>query len=68
MDPYDSLRTPGQIARDLSVPLHRVQYAILSRGIKPSSRAGMLRLFGPDAVEQIAEAIRTRKGAARGSN
>lgn len=68
VEAYDSLRTPGQIAKLLGVPLHRVQYAILSRGIKESSRAGQLRLFGLDAVEQIAEALCTRKGVAYGSN
>jgi len=59
----DDLKTLGIIARELGVPLHRVQYAVLARSIKPAGRAGMLRLFDARAVEQIAGALRTRKGA-----
>jgi hypothetical protein len=56
--------TIGDIARRLGAATHRVQYAVLSRGIKPAGRAGVLRLFDEDAVGRIAEALLPRKGVA----
>ena len=48
------LRTPGVLAADLDVPLHRVQYILQARDhIKPSARAGRLRLYDREAVAQI---------------
>jgi hypothetical protein len=60
------LKTLGTVARELGVPLHRVQYAVLARGIKAAGRAGVLRLFDARAVEQIAAALQARKGASNG--
>jgi len=64
------LWTPGRIARALGEPLHRVQHILSTRPhIRPSARAGTLRLFDSAAVEQIRreleaiEARRARKGA-----
>lgn len=45
--------TVGEIARRLEVPLHRVEYVIRSRGIRPTSRAGNARVFSDAAVEMI---------------
>jgi hypothetical protein len=50
--------TIGSIARQLSAPIHRVEYVIKSRHIQPVSRAGSLRIFDEDAVERVAVAIR----------
>lgn len=49
-----SLRTPGRIARELGVELHRVQYILDTREhIRPAARAGRLRLYDGDAVAMI---------------
>jgi hypothetical protein len=49
-----SLLTPGRIAAELGVPLHRVQHVLITRNyIRPVARAGILRLFDWDAVAQI---------------
>jgi hypothetical protein len=53
-----SALTVGAIARELNEPIHRVQYAIRTRGIEPELIAGNLRIFPPEAVEQIAEILR----------
>ena len=48
------LRTPGVLAADLDVPLHRVMYILQSRDhIKPSARAGRLRLYDREALALI---------------
>ena len=45
------LRTPGVIADELGVPLARVLYVLRTRNhIKPIGRAGVLRLYGREAV------------------
>jgi hypothetical protein len=62
--------TVGAIARGLNRPLHRVEYAIRSRGIVPSALAGHARVFDADGVEQIAAALNEidnrRKGGGHG--
>ncbi len=48
------LRTPGVLAADLDVPLHRVLYILQTRDhIKPSARAGQLRLYDREALALI---------------
>lgn len=48
------LRTPGVLAADLDVPLHRIQYILQTRDhIKPSARAGRLRLYDREVVALI---------------
>lgn len=48
------LRTPGVLAADLAVPLHRVLYVLRTRThIAPSARAGRLRLYDREAVALI---------------
>ncbi len=48
------LRTPGVLAADLDVPLHRVLYILQTRDhIKPSARAGRLRLYDREAIALI---------------
>jgi hypothetical protein len=57
----DSLKliwTIGGIGRRLNEPLHRVDYAIKSRGIRPSAVIGNARVFTEDDVARIAAALR----------
>jgi hypothetical protein len=65
-----TLLTPGVIAAQLGVALHRVLHVLATRPhIQPAARAGTLRLYDSQAVamvrEQIAaiEARRSRQGA-----
>jgi hypothetical protein len=58
---YDPVRTHralaltiGAIARELGEPIHRVQYAIRTRGIEPECLAGNIRVFGDDTIERVA--------------
>ena len=52
--PVATLRTPGVLAAALDVPLHRVLYVLRSRGhIRPSARAGRLRLYDREAIALI---------------
>ena len=50
--------TVGEIARRLAVPLHRVEYVIRSRHIRPSARAGNARVFSEDDVDRIGNELR----------
>ena len=64
------LRTPGVIANELGVPLSRVLYVLQKRNhtIRPIGRAGVLRLYGRDAVEAVRkelQAMQERQGVAR---
>ncbi len=58
MQDIPRLRTPGVIADELSVPLHRVLYVLRTRPhITPSARAGRLRLYDRQAVMLVREAL-----------
>ena len=49
-----SLMTLGELARKLGEPMHRVQHVVRTRSyIRPVGRAGILRLFSFDALEQV---------------
>ena len=49
-----TLITPGVIAHDLGVPLHRIEYILATRQhIKPAARAGTLRLYSKENVAQV---------------
>jgi hypothetical protein len=50
--------TVGEIARQLNEPVHRVQYAVKTRGIEPEAVAGNLRIFPSEALEQVAAILR----------
>jgi hypothetical protein len=53
-DDPPALRTPGVIARELSVPIHRVLHVLRTRHhIRPSARAGTLRLYDRRAVALV---------------
>ena len=51
------LSTVGAIAELLDVATHRVTYVIASRRISPEHRAGRLRVFSDEQVEQIAREL-----------
>lgn len=50
--------TVGEIARRLGQPLHRVEYVIRARHVRPISRAGNARVFADADVELIAGELR----------
>ena len=63
------LRTPGVLAADLDVPLHRVLYILQTRGhIKPSARAGQLRLYDREAVALIRHELNAIEARREGSS
>lgn len=54
------LRTPGVLATDLGVPLHRILYILKSRPhIQPAARAGRLRLYDLEALAMIRHELNT---------
>lgn len=64
------LITPGVIARELGVPIHRILNVLATREhIQPSARAGTIRLYRRDAIAMVRhelnaiDARRTRQGA-----
>lgn len=49
-----TLVTPGVIAAQTNVPLHRVLHVLRSRPhIQPVARAGRLRLYRRDAIAEV---------------
>ena len=50
--------TVGEIARRTGYSLHRVEYIIRARNIRPSGRAGNARVFTDADVERIASELR----------
>ena len=68
--PTPTLRTPGVIARELGEPLHRVLYTLRTRlHIRPSARAGRLRLYDRQAVAMVRHelnAIDARRDSRKG--
>jgi hypothetical protein len=52
------LITPGVIAKELSQPLHRVVHVLATRPhIRPSARAGTLRLYDRRAVALVRQEL-----------
>ena len=56
--PVPTALTIGEIARRLGHPPHRVEYVIDSRGIRPASRAGHIRVFTEADLSRIASELR----------
>ena len=50
--------TIGEIARRLGVPVHRVEYVIRTRNLRPVARAGNLRVFSEADVAYVASELR----------
>jgi len=58
--PVPALRTAGRIASELGEPLARVLYILRTRPhIRPSARAGTIRLFDKRAVAMIRHEMNT---------
>ena len=57
--------TVGAIARQLGRPIHRIEYVIRSRRIRPAGWAGHARVFRDSDLAVIAAELR-RIAAARG--
>ena len=51
------VKTVGQIARDLGEPEHRVKHIVNSRRIESLGRVGIIRLYGPDAVDRVRDEL-----------
>lgn len=47
------LYTAGSIARELTVPVHRVEYVIATRHIQPTARVGQAWAYGTRQFEQV---------------
>jgi hypothetical protein len=52
-----TLPTVGEIARRLGESLHRIEYVIRSRNIRPISWAGHVRIFAEADVAYIADEL-----------
>jgi DNA-binding transcriptional MerR regulator len=50
--------TTGEMARQIGVAVHRVEYVIKSRSIQPVERAGTLRIFSEADRDFIAAELR----------
>ena len=60
--------TVGEIGRRLGQPVHRVEYVVRARHIRPISRAGNARVFADADVQLIAGELRRidlERGASR---
>ncbi len=55
--------TVGEIARRLGEPVHRVEYVIRARGLKPVAWAGHARVFAEADVDRIAAELRDEEPA-----
>ncbi len=59
-----AMPTVGEIARRLAEPVHRVEYILRTRNIRPSGIAGNSRVYTEEDVERIAaelQGINARK-------
>lgn len=52
------LWTVGTLARRYGEPLHRVEYVIKTRDIRPCGRAGNARVFSEEDAARIGEELR----------
>jgi DNA-binding transcriptional MerR regulator len=52
--PTRTVPTVGEIARRLDQPVHRIEYVIRSRLLRPTGRAGQVRIFTEEDVAFIA--------------
>lgn len=53
--------TVGDIARKLNCPIHRIQYLIASRNIKPIQYVGGYRVFSNDILEKLRDENKKQK-------
>lgn len=66
MSEIETLLTVGEIARRLGEPLHRVEYLIRSRNIRPAGWAGHARVFRDADLTRIAAELRRIDGEREG--
>ena len=59
------LLTTGEIAKQLNVDRDTVSYALRKLKIKPSSRAGQVRIFSENALVAVKKFLNSRKDAKR---
>ncbi|MFN0012101.1 MAG: hypothetical protein ACKVS8_10710 [Phycisphaerales bacterium] len=58
--PEPQLITPGRIAAELAVPLHRVLHVLRTRQhIRAAARGGTLRLYDREAVAMVRHELNT---------
>jgi hypothetical protein len=50
--------TVGEIGRRLNKPVHRIEYVLRSRNIRPASIAGNARVFSETDVQYIRSELR----------
>jgi DNA-binding transcriptional MerR regulator len=53
----NELLTIGQISKREAIAIHKLDYAIRTRGIAPDGTAGRYRMYGPEGVLRILEAV-----------
>lgn len=58
MSKTDEFVTIPAIAQRSGFPIHRVEYAVQSRGIKPVGKLGNARIFHERQIPQIVEAVK----------
>lgn len=51
--------TAAQIAEALDQPVVRVRHVLATRNIKPMARAGLVRMYAPDAVDRVRAELAT---------
>jgi hypothetical protein len=54
--------TVGEIARRLGQPLHRVEYVLRTRDIRPTSRAGNALVYAEPDIARIASELAEIEG------
>lgn len=52
------LLTAAEVAAEVGLPPSRARHFLDSRGVRPAARAGLVRLYRPDAIERVREAAR----------
>ena len=57
-DPVPTVPTVGVIAQRLGEPLHRIEYVIRARGIRPVGKAGNAWIFSESDVQRIANELK----------
>jgi hypothetical protein len=48
----------GEIARRLGEPVHRIEYVLRTRNIRPSGMAGNCRVYAEEDIERVAAELR----------
>ena len=51
------IRSTGDMARELSEPLTRVNYVLMSRGIKHVQKVGGVRVYDQAAFDRVVEEL-----------